>query len=806
LRLETLETRLVPSFLTPVLLPPINPSTSGSTPFDITEFNGLALFSANDGTHGRQLWASNGTAAGTFMVKDINGGPLPGSYPGDLTNLNGTLFFSAVNGAHGDQLWKSNGTAAGTSVVTDIHEFLGNLQPFDLTNVNGTLFFSTNNIGYGAQLWKSNGSAAGTFLVRDISPLFPSPSYLTNVNGTLFFEAPNAANVQELWRSNGATAGTVVVKDINPGSHAVHLMNVNGTLFFWATNGTHGSELWETNGSTAGTFLLKDFRPASNANLASLTNRNGTLFFSANDGHGAELWKTNGTATGTVVVADVHPGASGSYPHYLTNVNGTLLFQADDGTHGYQLWKINGTTAGTQMVTDVVGDLNLFPHTQTNVNGALFFDANDGTHGTELWASNGTAAGTVPVADINPSAPGSYPKYLTNVNGTLFFSANDGTHGPDFWVLLSKARADVTTTLSVSADPSVYGQAVTFTAIVNATKAGVGFIPSGTVAFEEGATGLGNAVLDAFGKGTFSTTALAAGMHTITAFYSGDHNFMPNANSADPVVQTVRKGTPITMLTVSSGSSVFGEALHFTAMVQAQAPGGGLATGTVTFKDGANILGTAPLNKNAQQAVFSISSLLVRSHTLTATYGGDGNFNASAPSAPKVEAVFKASDSIALTSSVNPSTAGQAVTFTATVHATPPGIGVATGIVAFKDGTSVLGTGALNGGVATFSTASLAAGNHAITASYGGDADFTASTSPAFGQTVHPTLAALPATSTDAPRVFPVSIRPAVPGRGAPSVLEAARVDALFTVGWHRPRRMMPNSVAWDADWLGTFF
>jgi len=195
------------------------------------------------------------------------------------------------------------------------------------------------------------------------------------------------------------------------------------------------------------------------------------------------------------------------------------------------------------------------------------FRAFDRVHGAELWTSNGIAAGTFLVADINnPLGYSSYAKYLTNVNGTLFFRANDGTHGPDLWALVPDTRAADTTTLTISPDSSVYGQAVTFTATVQATKAGFGFIPSGTVAFTDGISDFGNAVLDASGKATFSTTALVAGTDTITAFYSGDHNFMPSDNSAHPVVQTVHKDTPATTLSVSSGSSVFGEALHFTAM------------------------------------------------------------------------------------------------------------------------------------------------------------------------------------------------------------------------------------------------
>ena len=128
--LEGLETRLLPS-LTPVQLPPINPDTFSSTPKGVTEFDGRAFFSAIDGIHGRQLWESNGSAAGTFMVKDING--KSGSYPYSLTNVNGTLFFSAFDDTHGRQLWKTNGSAAGTSMVTDINLGFG-LHPFPVPN------------------------------------------------------------------------------------------------------------------------------------------------------------------------------------------------------------------------------------------------------------------------------------------------------------------------------------------------------------------------------------------------------------------------------------------------------------------------------------------------------------------------------------------------------------------------------------------------------------------------------------------------------------------------------------------------
>ena len=105
LRLEVLEDRIVPSLMTPT---------------DLVAVGSELFFAASDGVHGRELWKSNGTAAGTLMVKDIDPGP-SGSYPAHLTNVSGTLFFAANDGTHGTELWRSNGTAAGTLMVKDIH-------------------------------------------------------------------------------------------------------------------------------------------------------------------------------------------------------------------------------------------------------------------------------------------------------------------------------------------------------------------------------------------------------------------------------------------------------------------------------------------------------------------------------------------------------------------------------------------------------------------------------------------------------------------------------------------------------------
>jgi ELWxxDGT repeat protein len=179
----------------------------------------LLFFTADDG-HGLELWRSDGTQAGTVMVKDINTGG--DSDPQFLVNMNGVLFFSANGGATGRELWKSDGTARGTVLVRDIRP-AGGSDPDHLTVVNGTLYFAANDGVHGNELWKSRGTKATTVLVRDINTKVPTadnssdPDHLTDINGKLYFVAYDEALGRELWASSGTRDGTRMVKDIADG-------------------------------------------------------------------------------------------------------------------------------------------------------------------------------------------------------------------------------------------------------------------------------------------------------------------------------------------------------------------------------------------------------------------------------------------------------------------------------------------------------------------------------------------------------------------------------------------------------------
>ncbi|MGO8749663.1 MAG: Ig-like domain-containing protein [Thermoguttaceae bacterium] len=196
-----------------------------------------------------------------------------------------------------------------------------------------------------------------------------------------------------------------------------------------------------------------------------------------------------------------------------------------------------------------------------------------------------------------------------------------------------------------------------------------------------------------------------------------------------------------TDLSISPTSSVFGQTLNGEVTVRAVGNASEIPTGTVTLMDGTKALLTLNLSTTGLDAFadFSISGLSVGTHSIKAVYSGDNNFSTNTSSVV-TEVVKKANSAVKVASSVNPSTPGENIAFTATVNASSSGAGTPTGIVTFKDGTKTLGTATLSSvnGVmtATFSISGLAVGSHKITAVYGGDGNFNGSTSPAVTQTV----------------------------------------------------------------------
>ena len=359
---------------------------------------------------------------------------------------------------------------------------------------------------------------------------------------------------------------------------------------------------------------------------------------------------------------------------------------------------------------------------------------------TVIGMASISAAGiaTLSVSSLNVGAHTLSASYGGNANYVASISTSIGE---------TLVAAITSTALTTSLTPSIAGAPVTLTAVV----AGSGGIPTGTVTYLSGATTLGTGTLNSKGVATITTSSLAVGQDSLTAVYGGDAK--DNGSTSVALVQTVEIATSSTTLATSANPSTFGSSVTFTATV---ATNGGAPTGTVTFSDGAKVLGTAPVA--AGTAAYSLSTLALGAHSITAAYSGDAN-DATSLSSALNQQVLQAG-AVALASNANPSIAGASVSFTATISS--PQAAAVTGSVIFKDGSTVLGTVSVgSAGSAVFSTAALAVGQHSIVAAYSGDSLNQAANSNLLLQTVqtdgttvtlisnaNPSLASAPLTLT----------------------------------------------------------
>ena len=258
----------------------------------------IELFTVDDGVHGRELWRTDGTATGTFLVKDI----LPGSVGSDLANfttVGSQVFFTASDRQFGPvQLWVTDGTAAGTVKVSATISGAENFVAY-----NGFLYFNGQNNFASRSVFRTDGTAAGTVLVSASTFDFYTP---TVSNGLIYFVGNGGSpSFQEPWVSDGTAAGTHLLKDINPNGNSLSPFSTNFTpvgslTFFTAKEPTHGSELWVTDGTTSGTMLVQDMNPGtSDSDPSNFIAAGSRLVFTANGGH---LYGSDGTDPGTVAL------------------------------------------------------------------------------------------------------------------------------------------------------------------------------------------------------------------------------------------------------------------------------------------------------------------------------------------------------------------------------------------------------------------------------------------------------------------------------------------------------------------------
>ncbi|MEU0842691.1 Ig-like domain repeat protein [Streptomyces sp. NPDC005962] len=517
----------------------------------------------------------------------------------------------------------------------------------------------------------------------------------------------------------------------------------------------------------------------------------GTVMFRFGDGTApltAPL--SGGVATAT------HPYASAAGSPYTVTADysGDSNFSSSTGT---DTQTVNPASTTTTVVSapdpSVVGQPVTFTATVAPVapgagvpTGTVTFDFGDGSPVTSVPVSGGVARAT----HTYTGAGGSYP-VTAHYDADPSFAASSGTDTQ------TVNKAATTTAVVSSPDPSVVGQSTTITATVASVAPGAG-TPTGTVTFT-------------FGDGTPSATApvsngLAAVTHTysgatgspfaITATYNGDTNY---TTSSGTDTQTVNKAATTTAVVSSPDPTVVGQSTTITVTVASVAPGAGLPTGTVTFTFGDGTpSATAPLSGGVATIGHAYAATSGTPYPITATYNGDTNYTAS--SGTDTQTVGKAATTTTVMSSPDPSAAGQAVTFTATVAATAPGAGTPTGTVTFTfgDGTGSA-SGTLSGGVATVSHvfSGTSGSPFAITATYNGDANFTAS-SGTDTQTVNKAATTTSVTSSPDPTAvgqavtLTATVTPVGPGTG----IATGTVTFAFGDGTTAATATLSNGIA----------
>jgi ELWxxDGT repeat protein len=457
--------------------PKSNPINTGWVE-NLTVAGGVLYFTFPDGSqHGADLYATNGTAGGTTLLKDFTSASAYDDGEGiylvsSLTAVGPKLFFGVDDAAHGPSFWVSDGTAAGTTFVksfgaTPNTAAGGNLTgagPILISTVAGNRLFFTTEPGPGAtgteELWVSDGTSAGTTMLADIDPgsagpyssvsgnfAAPASGQLAALNGVLFFANDDPAHGVEVWQSDGTAAGTGLFLDINPGaagSFPGNMAVINNTLYFSATAAAGSSAVWSSNGTAAGTTAVASFgsQPDGSALFGNITDAfavlGNSMLFAADDGTETDLWKTDGTAAGTEIVKVLMPGTPTSAPSDFTTVGDKAFFAVTQGKTE-TLWVTDGTTGGTTEVATFDGTLT----EATAFDGKLaFIESTTGATDSTLWVSDGTASGTTQVASFPNPGPNYdllYPTTIAALDGKLYFTAPppasaDATGSFTLWV------------------------------------------------------------------------------------------------------------------------------------------------------------------------------------------------------------------------------------------------------------------------------------------------------------------------------------------------------------------------------------
>lgn len=465
------------------------------------------LFFAGGAGRDFELWKTDGTPAGTALVKDIYTSA-PAGIGAAVRQVNDAAFFVGATSDYGTEPWLTDGTAAGTRCL-DLFPGKEGSWPLAFVNTQNKLYFVALAEAKKLKVYSSDGTSDGTGPVSE----FTTPDWFVKVvekgEGDVFVSAMNAGGTYSLYSLNPLTRELVEVRDFgrneyNSAYRVTEMVSMNNTIYLlvsgagtdlWKSDGTNEGtvkvadffsasrltvagnrlylvapvdpltdekELYSTDGTSAGTAIVKNINGAGSAMPENLFPFHDRLVFTAFDQtSGKEVWITDGKEEGTTILKDINPGPASSVatPLFTLHDDGALYFTAHSAAHGSELWKTDGTTEGTAMLKDIVpGAESSKPAALSYTGGKLYFSAYTPEHGYEIWSTDGTAEGTSLVVDVLPGPEYSNPTSMVMLNDVLVFAADSESHGRQLWRYQKEAITSITdgedTPLNVYPNPS----------------------------------------------------------------------------------------------------------------------------------------------------------------------------------------------------------------------------------------------------------------------------------------------------------------------------------------------------------------
>ncbi|HXU45214.1 MAG TPA: ELWxxDGT repeat protein [Thermoanaerobaculia bacterium] len=340
-------------------LPEVGAPGDGEGPPTAPPAGERVYFGWSGPTIGRELWVSDGTRAGTGLIVDLAPGDADSLCPDLLASAptRGPIFFAASDGRSGCEPWRSDGTAAGTRLVRDLWPGARGSSPGGFLRLGLLTYFRAETPSRGSELWSSDGTAEGTRRLTDLAPGSASSAAtpLAALGERLLFTA-FTGNDLRLWATAGRPGDAVRLADLDFGAPPRDLAVVGDQLFFVVAEPLSPA-LWVTRGTRPTARRIA--RIAAGEPFSQLPRGmaafRGRLFFAANlgDGRGMELRQSDGTAAGTRLAVDLNPGDRSGDPGQLAVAGGAAYFVADDRVHGRELWTSRGHPSDTALLADL---------------------------------------------------------------------------------------------------------------------------------------------------------------------------------------------------------------------------------------------------------------------------------------------------------------------------------------------------------------------------------------------------------------------------------------------------------------------